>query len=217
MEIVVQPRARRTAWARLGSALSSILMLAVLLVSIGYLVPSLLGYQRYIITGGSMTGTYDKGSIVFEKAVPNDELQVGDVITYLPPASSGVTTLVTHRILTVKVTDEGRVFRTQGDANPDRDPWTFTLDQGSQPVVQYSVPYVGWVFLFLADPQHRMWAIGGPAAAVALMSLVQAAANARKIRAQAKPVLAPAAAGAAPLEPVAVPVTARALELTPVG
>src|SRR5689334_12444114 len=152
MEIVVQPRTRRTVWARLGSVVSSVLMLAVLLVSVGYLVPSLLGYQRYIITGGSMTGTYDKGSIVFEKAVPNDELEVGDVITYLPPATSGVTTLVTHRILTVKDTKDGRVFRTQGDYNPDKDPWTFTLDEGSQPVVQYSVPYLGWVFLFLADP-----------------------------------------------------------------
>lgn len=216
MEIVVRHRTRRTGWARVVSALSSALLVALLLVSVGYLVPPLLGYERYVITGGSMTGTYDKGSIVFERAVPNDQLAVGDVITYLPPADSGVTTLVTHRIIKVRDTKDGRVFRTQGDYNPDKDPWTFTLDHGSQPVVDFSVPHVGWVFLFLADPRHRMWAIGGPAAAVAILSLVQAATNARKIHAQAKPVAAPVA-GAAPQEPVAVPVTARTPVLAAAG
>src|SRR5690349_5091663 len=222
MEIVVKPR--RTVAARVGAVVSTVLMLAVLLVSAGYLIPSALGYQRYIITGGSMTGTYDKGSVVFEKKVPSSQLQVGDVITYMPPPNSGVTNLVTHRILTEKVDKKSgdTVFRTKGDFNPDKDPWTFTLNQTDQPVVQFSIPYIGWVFLFLADPRHRMWTIGGPAAAVALMSLVQAASNARKVRAAAQPAAVPAAAAALlePAQPVMdapVPVAVRALELEPIG
>lgn len=221
MEIVIEPRRRRSAAARVGSAVSSLLMLAVLLASAGYLVPSLMGYQRYIITGGSMTGTYDRGSIVFEKARPSAALAVGDVITYLPPASSGVTDLVTHRIVRkTAAADGGFVFRTKGDANPYRDPWTFTLDDTAQPVVTYSVPYVGWVFLFLADPRHRMWAIGGPAAAVALLSLLQAARNARQEHASrtgrsARAPAAPAAPSAPAAAPAPVPADAR--ELEPVG
>src|SRR5919199_902688 len=45
--------------------------------------------HRYEFTSGSMTGTYDRGSIVFDKVVPVDQLQVGDVITYTPPPGSG--------------------------------------------------------------------------------------------------------------------------------
>ena len=221
MEIV--PKTRRSTAARVGSVVSSVLMLAVLLVSAGYLVPSALGFQRYIITGGSMTGTYDKGSVVFEKKVPSSHLQVGDVITYMPPPSSGVTNLVTHRIISEKPAKEGGlVFRTKGDFNPDKDPWTFTLDQADQPVVNFSIPYIGWIFLFLADPSHRMWTIGGPAAAVALMSLFQAGSNARKIRAAAQPATAPVAAAAPPkpakpVQAAPLPVAARGLSLEPVA
>ena len=94
-----------------------------------YVVPGLLGYERYVITGGSMSGTFESGSVVFEKPVPVKDLVVGDVITYLPPPDSGVSTLVTHRIIEIAPgKDAATVFQTQGDANPDPDPWTLQPD-----------------------------------------------------------------------------------------
>jgi signal peptidase len=181
MEITVESQPRRSGTRRAGRIVGNLLILAVFLGAAAYLLPSLMGYQRYIITGGSMTGTYDKGSVVFERMTPRDELEVGDVITYVPPPSSGVTNLVTHRIYKARNGEHGtRVFHTWGDANPAPDPWTFSLDSAEQPVVAFSVPYVGWALLFLADPHHRMWLIGGPAALVALLSLVEAGRNARK-------------------------------------
>jgi signal peptidase len=180
MATTAKPRSRG---ARVGSIAGSVLMLAVLLLSVAYVVPSLLGYQRYIITGGSMTGTYDKGSVVFEQVVPSSELKVGDVITYLPPQSSGVTNLVTHRLVRAHAGQDGRtVYRTKGDFNPSKDPWTFTLDHAEQPVVRFHVPYIGWFFLFLADPHHRMLLIGIPAGIVALLSIGEAANNVRKAK-----------------------------------
>src|SRR3954465_12494440 len=56
---------------------------AVVLAAI-VLVPALLGFQRYVITSGSMTGTYDRGSIVYDRVVPTRPLDVGDVITHPP-------------------------------------------------------------------------------------------------------------------------------------
>ena len=50
------------------------------------------GIQRYVIVSGSMTGTYDRGSVVFDQVVPVASLKVGDVITYRPPAGAGPTT-----------------------------------------------------------------------------------------------------------------------------
>src|SRR5690606_2568450 len=126
------------------------------------------------ITGGSMSGTFEKGSIAFEKPVPVTDLEVGDVITYLPPVDAGVSTLVTHRILTAEPGEGGsRVFTTPGDANADPDPWRFTLVGGTQPVVQPTVPHVGHVFMALADRDTRMIVIGAPAARIALIALVQ--------------------------------------------
>ncbi|AWB91171.1 signal peptidase I [Aeromicrobium chenweiae] len=167
---------RRSPAARIGSGLITLLSVLATLAGVAYLAPSLFGYERYVITGGSMSGTFEKGSIAFEEPVPVDDLKVGDVITYLPPASSGVTNLVTHRIVKDKTLKGGvRQLQTQGDANPDPDPWKFSLTKGEQPVVRHTVPYAGWIFVALADREIRMMVIGIPAALIALASLVELA------------------------------------------
>ena len=171
----------RPVTARLTQWTINVLLVAVTLVAAAYLVPTLFGYERYVITGGSMSGTFEKGSIAFEKPVDVSELAVGDVITYQPPANSGVGNLVTHRIVAAGRGEDGaRVFRTQGDANADRDPWKFSLDQGSQPVVQLTVPFVGYGLIALADRRTRMLVVGLPAALIALLSLVELAGALRR-------------------------------------
>ena len=158
----------------LGRLASTLVLLAVTLASVAYIVPGFFGFERYVITGGSMSGTFEKGSIAFEKAVPVDDLKVGDIITYLPPPDAGNADLVTHRILTIEPGENGaRVFTTQGDANPDPDPWTFSLVDGTQPVVQTTVPYVGHAFIALANPDTRRLVIGVPAGIIALIALAQ--------------------------------------------
>jgi signal peptidase len=169
-----RPRPRRSVTARIGSALVNLVVLAATLAGLGYLAPSLLGYERYVITGGSMSGTFEKGSIAFEERTPVEDVKVGDVITYLPPADSGVTHLVTHRVISDKVLENGqRQLRTQGDANPDPDPWKFSLTEGTQPVVKATVPHLGWVFVAMADREIRMLVVGIPAVLIALMSLLE--------------------------------------------
>lgn len=163
---------RRSAAARLGSAVTTVAAVVVILGCAVWLLPTAFGLDRYVITGGSMSGTFEKGSIAFEEQVPVDRLRVGDVITYLPPADSGTTTLVTHRIVTIRPGEDGLlVLRTKGDANDSRDPWHFSLTGSSQPVVRFTVPYVGWAFIWLADRQLRMLIIGVPATLVALVAL----------------------------------------------
>ncbi|CAM3523459.1 signal peptidase I [Nocardioides dubius] len=164
-------RLARTA-RRLPRLLLSLTLIALTVGCLAYLAPGLFGYDRYVITGGSMSGTFEKGSVVFEEQVPVADLQVGDVITYLPPADSGVGTLVTHRIISIKPDKTGTlVLRTQGDANPDPDPWKFSLTGTTQPVVRHSVPYVGSLLIALADPQIRRLAVGLPATLIALIAL----------------------------------------------
>jgi signal peptidase len=152
----------------------NLLVLALIAGIAAWIAPSLFGYSRYVITGPSMTGTHDKGSVVFEKPVPVSDLAVGDVITYLPPPDSGVPNLVTHRILAMEPAEGGgTVLTTKGDANPTPDPWHFQLVDQEQPVVRFSVPHAGWAFIALAHREVRMLIIGVPAALIALFALLE--------------------------------------------
>jgi signal peptidase I len=136
-------------------------------------VPTLLGLDRYVIVGGSMGPTIERGSLVFDEDVPVSELAVGDVITYVPPASTGITRFVTHRIVEVDVDDAGmRSFRTKGDANAAADPWTFELPAERQNRVRFTVPFAGHVLLVLSDPSKRVLLIGIPAGLVAVRALL---------------------------------------------
>ncbi|WP_310964345.1 signal peptidase I [Nocardioides terrisoli] len=163
MELTATRNPRRGRTRRVLVNVASIL---VTLAAIAFIAPAAFGLHRYVIAGESMTGTYDLGSVVLDKVVPVSDLRVGDVITYLPPADSGIPHLVTHRIVRI----HGDVFRTKGDANPDPDPWTFKLTGATQARVVFGVPYAGWPLLALQDRTTRMAVIGIPALLVALSS-----------------------------------------------
>jgi signal peptidase len=159
--------ARRAGRIASGAALAVIAVIAGLA-----LVPALFGLQRYVIVSGSMTGTYDRGSLVLDEVVPVAALHVGDVITYRPPPASGIDHLVTHRIHAIQHDRNGGVvFRTKGDANTSADPWTFTLPDPRQARVRASVPHVGFVLAALSDRDVRLAVIALPAALIALASL----------------------------------------------
>jgi signal peptidase I len=154
---------------RWAGAVATVLCLAL---AATLLVPAALGYQRYVIVSGSMTGTYDRGSIVYDKEVPVSELKVGDPITYAPPPGASPEELVTHRIVWIGHKKGGEeIFRTKGDANEVADPWTFSLDKPEQAKVAFSIPYVGFLLAALSIPTVRMLAIGIPAVLVALLIL----------------------------------------------
>ena len=133
------------------------------------IIPAALGLQHYVIVGGSMTGTIDRGSVVFDEGVPVASLRVGDVITYTPPAKADSTPFVTHRIASIKKARGGeRLFHTKGDANNAPDPWSFTLDQPTQAKVVGHVPYLGYAFAALEIRWVRMLLIGIPALLIAI-------------------------------------------------
>jgi signal peptidase len=157
---------------RISSALCALALAAGVVFGGLLVLPALAGWQRYVIVTGSMTGTYDRGSLVLDDVVPVASLKRGDVITYRPPASSGVDHLVTHRIHAITTGPDGRrVFRTKGDANPVADPWTFTLGGPRQARVRIGVPYAGFAVAALSDRRARMLLVGLPAALIALASL----------------------------------------------
>lgn len=168
------PTRRSTPLRKVGRLATTLAAIATFALAAVVLLPGLLGFERYVITGGSMSGTFERGSIVMAEVVPVADLAVGDIITYMPPSDSGINELVTHRIESITGSGTGPVFRTRGDANSASDSWTFQLSAPTQARVEVAVPQVGWAFIALADKDLRMLIIGVPAALIALMSVVEA-------------------------------------------
>lgn len=81
---------------------------------------TLLGYRAYNVLSGSMEPELSKGDLVIVRAVPAEELQNGDIVTYYPTDGEGTT--VTHRVVNTLMKD-GQVFiETKGDAVEQADP-----------------------------------------------------------------------------------------------
>ena len=139
------------------------------LVVLTILVPALFGLRRYVITGGSMTGTISKGSVVYSKLTPTQDLKVGDIITFVPP---GYPEAVTHRIIAITTGQDGkRVFSTKGDFNKVADPWKINLEQPEQARCVFHIPVIGYFLAALAIRQVRMLIIGLPALLIAISLL----------------------------------------------
>jgi signal peptidase len=165
--------AGRTGLARGAGRVAMNLIFLLMLACAGImLVPAALGFHRYVILTGSMTGTYDAGSIVYDRPVPTSSLKVGDPITYNPPPGYTEQKRVTHRIYKITQGPSGqRVFQTKGDANKAPDIWRFILSRPTQDRVFFHVPYVGLLFELLSLRNFRIVLIGLPAVVIALFMM----------------------------------------------
>lgn len=144
----------------------TVIVVSLAIVVVVMVIPLAFGYERYVITGGSMTGTIPKGALIFSKNTPVRSLKVGDIITYMPP---GTHKAVTHRIIAIaRDAKKDRVFQTKGDANAAPDPWKFTLDRPQQAVYHFAIPYLGYVLVALSLPISRVLILALPALIIAL-------------------------------------------------
>lgn len=142
---------------------------ALVIVVLVIVVPALLGLQRYVITGGSMTGAISKGSVIYSRLTPVEQLKVGDIITFYPPGHSAP---VTHRIIGIDAGQDGTlVFRTKGDFNEAADPWKVSLVEPRQARYVFHIPAIGYFLAALAIRQVRMILIGLPALVIAVSLL----------------------------------------------
>lgn len=168
--------------ARIVSALAAVFVLIIVMLTVG--IPAVRGWVPLTIASGSMEPTYPVGSMVIGDPVSAEEsraLVTGDVITFMPYPDDPA--LVTHRIIGVSSDSEGTtLYTTQGDANgaPDPEP---VADYQVRAVVQYHVPYVGYVANWL-DGNEKQTIIYGVIGALALYCAYQLIAGARERRMQ---------------------------------
>jgi len=127
---------------RAAGGVLAFLVLAVVL-------PPAFGLSHHTVTDDAMSGTLERGSVVFVKPLPVADLEIGDVITYPHPARSGE--LITRRIAFI----EAGVIWTSSDSTGALDPWHLTLDRATQARAVADVPYAGYAYDALASG-HRL-------------------------------------------------------------
>jgi signal peptidase len=123
------------------------------LAAVAYGALFLAGYRPVAVYSGSMEPDLAVGALAFVERVPADEIEVGDVITFSDPYQPG--RLVTHRVVeTAERPEGGLAYRTKGDANLERDPWTISLgDRGGR--VAFDVPYAGYALWYAKTREAR--------------------------------------------------------------
>lgn len=123
---------------RVLNILGTVIVLGIILISIPFLVPKVMGYHIYDVISESMEPEYPKGCLVLVKPLEPEAVQEGDVITFRMSSSSDAVT--THRV--VGIEEEQQIFRTKGDANSgqDAEPVTFQRLVGK---VVFKIPLLG--------------------------------------------------------------------------
>jgi signal peptidase len=159
---VASHRAPRRPYARrllnlVASLLLGVGLLGFLFLAVG---PHLLGYRTATMLTGSMEPGIAPGDVVVTVPRPASELAVGDVISYHIPVEDH--RVETHRVTEVRHVDGKVVFRTQGDANDNVDPWTATLDGDTVWEMRAVVPHLGTAVRALRSPvvQHGVLWVG---------------------------------------------------------
>ena len=96
------------------------------------------------VLSGSMRPGFTVGGVVISQRIPVSQLAVRDVIVFHNPNKPSEE--MVHRIVQMTKGPDGQLLiKTQGDANPVRDPWTLTIHGDSVYKVRWSLPLLGYV------------------------------------------------------------------------
>lgn len=130
-------------WSAVGTGVGSALLVALLaLACAAVLLPRLAGAVPLTVLTSSMEPTYPPGTLLVVRAVDQQSIRIGDVITYQPVSDQPE--VITHRVVGITQSTSGDTsFRTQGDNNPAPDPAPVTAPQ-VQGTVWYAIPFIGY-------------------------------------------------------------------------
>ena len=140
---------------RIGRFLTAALAAALLLPA----ACGLSGCRQYAVLSASMVPAIPVGSCVFVHIAPFEKIEEQSVITYR--LGSGIP--VTHRVIAKDVLKQ--TFVTKGDANeqPDASEIPYAQVIGK---VSFSIPYLGFILIFLQSTCGRALLAGAVFAAL---------------------------------------------------
>ena len=156
----------RSCLSRCFGALSTLLLISLVLFCLPLTVPRLFGYQVYSVISGSMEPTIPVGSLVYIHEEAPEELREGEVIAFYGARDSAA--IITHRVVENRVV-MGELI-TKGDANQtnDMNPIPYANVIGK---VVYQVPGAGKAAELFTSAEGKVLAACLIAAAVLLQML----------------------------------------------
>ena len=147
---------------RIWNVVSTVLVAAVVLLAVLLVGVRLFGLQVYTVLSGSMEPAYSVGSLIYVKKTAAEDIEAGDVITFLVSED----TIATHRVTAVVPDEEDpdvRRFQTKGDANEN------VNNVIGEPV--FTIPYLGYVANYILHPPGLYVAISAGAVLLLLVFL----------------------------------------------
>lgn len=106
-------------------------------------------YGAYVIVSGSMEPTISVRDAIVIKRYDDEDLKIGDIVTYRSEDPYFYGIMVTHRIVDIKTENGERVYVTKGDHNATRDRMAVSKDQIYGKVIMV-IPKIGYIQTFLA-------------------------------------------------------------------
>ena len=138
-------------------------------------------YGAYVIISGSMEPIIKVHDAVITKRCTEDDIKIGDVVTYRSLESAYYGILITHRVVNIEEKDGEKVFITKGDHNEtiDRSPIKFSQIQGK---VVMRVPKIGYLKYFLVEYYGWIAVVVIPCFAIISYDIVKLFKNIKKNR-----------------------------------
>jgi len=106
---------------------------------------NLFGYKSYVIKTNSMEPTINVNDVVINKEIKQEELNVGDVITFQYKGE-----VITHRITKIDNEADETQYTTKGDNNNIEDTFKITYENIKGKHV-LTIPYLGMVVQLLEN------------------------------------------------------------------
>lgn len=122
-------------------------------------IADFMGYKPIICISNSMEDEFQVGDIIINKKVPENEINIGDIITF---NENG--TVIMHRVKEIKYDENGNIgYITKGDSNNtiDENIVKYTDVEGKY---YYMIPKIGNLILMLQKPQVFLIALFIPMA-----------------------------------------------------
>lgn len=106
-------------------------------------IPILFKYNPLVVLTGSMEPTFKIGSVIYYKEINENELKVGDIITFKVNNDK----LVSHRIISI----ENGLIETKGDANRISDASKVRFEDIQGRDAKVCIPYVGYYIQWINE------------------------------------------------------------------
>lgn len=133
----------------LCNIIGTLILIAVIGISIPLALPRILGYEVYYVESGSMEPTLSVGSVVYVEYANPREVETDDIVAFHYDGA-----VVTHRVVQNQYFSEELI--TKGDANETQDINPVSYDQliGR---VKYHIPHIGPIMIVAASDIGKVY------------------------------------------------------------